>query len=135
MSITTKFYPSAVKKMFDGDLNAGDTFKVALLSSSGGYTASHTTWADVSGFQISGTNYTPGGLAITPTVTSNSTATSFAFNQVMWGTLTATFQNAVIYDETSGALLLHLAFAFSQAPNQQDYVLNAPSPAPTATPT
>ena len=135
MSVTTKFYPSAVKKMFDGDLNAGDTFKVALLSSSGSYTASHTAWSDVSGFQISGTNYTPGGLSITPTVTSNSTATSFAFDEVMWGTLTTTFQNAVIYDVTSGALLLHLAFAFSQAPVAQDFVLKAPSPAPTATPT
>jgi len=135
MPITTKFYPSAVRRMFDGDLKAGNTFKVALLTSSGTYTASHTAWSDVSSYDTTGTNYTPGGNTIVPTVTSNSTATSFAFNEVTWNTLTATFQNAVIYDETSGALLLHLAFASSQTPAAQDYVLKAPSPAPTATPT
>lgn len=136
MSITTKFYPSAVKLMFDGDLNYGDTFKVALLTASGSYVATHAYWSDVSGFEVTGgTNYTAGGAAITPTATYNATATYFTFNQVTWGALTATFQNAVIYDETSGALLLHLAFTYNQAPNAQDFILKAPSPAPTATPT
>ena len=65
MAITAKFYPSAAAKMFNNDLNDGDGFKMALLSSAGTFAAADTLFSDVSGDQISGTGYSTGGVAVT----------------------------------------------------------------------
>lgn len=138
MSITPRFYPSAVKHMFDGEILTAHTFKVALLQDVAGaaYNGAHTTWANVSSTEAAGTGYAPGGATITTVdATYDTTKTSFTISEVMWEGLAAVFKNAVIYDETSGKLLMHLAFQFLQSPGGRDYILSAPSPVPTATPT
>ena len=62
MAITAKFYPSAAKEMFNSNLNSGDSFKMALLSSAGTFAAadtmtSHAGWTEFA-------NYTVGGSAV-----------------------------------------------------------------------
>jgi len=138
MSITPRFYPSAVKHMFDGSINTNNTFKVALLQDVAGaaYDGAHTTWSDVSITEATGAGYTSTGATITTVDASyDTTKTSFTISEVMWEALSAVFKNAVIYDATSGKLLMHLAFQFLQSPGGRDYILSAPSPVPTATPT
>jgi hypothetical protein len=136
MSITAKWYPSAAQQMFLGNLNSTtSSFKIALLNSSGSYTASHTAWSDVSGFQIAASGgYTAGGEATTITPTANSTASYFTPSAVLWTSATFSFNNAVIYDTVSGKLMMHLAFITTQSPVAQDYQINVPSTAPSATP-
>lgn len=139
MSVTAKWYPSAAQQMFLGNLNSStSTFKIALLSSSGSYNAAHTQWSDVSGFEISASSpnvgYTAGGIETTVTATANSTASYFATSQVLWTSATFTFRNAVVYDTTSGKLMLHLNFSSDQSPSGQEYQLNVPNPGNEATP-
>ena len=135
MAITAKFYPSAAAKMFNNDLNSGDTFKMALLSSAGTYTSTDVLFSDVSSDQISGTGYSSGGVAVTVgPATSDASKAEFPVTAALWTGATFTFQNAVIYQVTSGALLMHLAFDAEQDVAGQDYQINAPSPAPKATP-
>lgn len=136
MAITATWYPSSVAKMFNNDLNHGDTFKVALLTSSGTYNAADTVWSDVSGDEITGTNYTAGGATVTiDSATSNGTKSEFPIGSAQWFTATMTFSNAVIYQATSGALLLHLAYSSAQNVTAQNYTLEGPNPKPGATPT
>jgi hypothetical protein len=135
MAITAKFYPSAAAKMFNNDLNDGDSYKMALLSSAGTYDANDVLFSDVSGDQISGTGYSSGGVAVTVgPATSDATKAQFPVTAALWTSATFTFQNAVIYQITSGALLMHLAFDAEQDVAGQDYQINAPSPSPKATP-
>lgn len=136
MSVTAKWYPSAAHQMFIGNLSSTtSSFKIALLTAAGSYSASHGVWSDVSSNQIAaGGGYTSGGAAVTVTPSSNSTASYFTTSTVLWTSATFTFQNAVIYDTVSNRLMLHLNFAQAQSPLAQDYQLNVPSPAPAATP-
>ena len=135
MAITAKFYPSAVAKMFNNDINSGDTFKIALLDSDGIYVSTDTSFSDVSTDEIAGTGgYTTGGNVITISAASDSTKTSFTLGSVSWLSSTLIFQNAVIYSSISGALLMHLAWSDPQQTVGQDYTLNTPSPLPSATP-
>jgi hypothetical protein len=135
MAITATWYPSSIAKMFNNDLNDGDPFKVALLSSSGTYNAADTVWSDVSGDEITGTGYTTGGATVTiGAATSNGTKSEFPIGSVQWLAATMTFSNAVIYQATSGALLMHLSYSSAQTATAQNYTLNAPDPKPAATP-
>jgi hypothetical protein len=121
-----------------GNLSSSSTFKIALLNGSGDYSAAHDEWADVSGFEISASSpnvgYTAGGKAVTLNVTANSTASYFETTEAKWEGATFTFENAVVYDSTSGKLLFHLAFASPQSPSSQEYRLNPPNPKMSATP-
>ena len=135
MAITAKFYPSAAAKMFNNDLNDGDSYKMALLSSAGTYDSTDILFSDVIGDQISGTGYSSGGVSVTVgPATSDATKAEFPVTAALWTGATFTFQNAVIYQVTSGALLMHLAFDAEQDVAGQDYQINAPSPSPKATP-
>ena len=139
MAITAKFYPSAAAAMFNSEINSGDTFKMALLTNAGGFVAADTLFSDVSGDQISGTSpnvgYTSGGVeVIVGPATSDSAKAEFPITAALWTGATFTFQNAVVYEVSSGKLLMHLAFSDEQNVAGQDYQINAPSPAPKATP-
>lgn len=135
MAITAKFYPSAAAKMFNSDLNSGDSFKMALLTSSGTFNAAHTLYSDVSANQITGTGYSSGGVAVTVgPATSDSSKAEFPITAALWTSATFAFQNAVVYETAGGALLMHLAFDAEQNVAGQDYQINAPSPSPKATP-
>lgn len=94
---------------------AGDTFKMALVTSS--YTAdfdAHDEWADVSANEASGTGYTAGGQALTTVTFSGSSGTlTFDCDDVSWTSSTiSSAAAAVIYDDTVAGdpLLVYLDF-------------------------
>lgn len=72
------------------------------------YTANkktHTKRSDVTAFEISGTGYTTGGQAVTPTVT-NDTAndrTDITFADVTWTSSTITARYGCVYKSRGGA--------------------------------
>jgi len=135
MAITAKFYPSAVKSMFNGTMNSGSSYKMALLSSSGSFNGSHTNFSSLTGLQTSGTGYTAGGATVTVgPATSNSTKTQIPVSSASWTNATLVFQNAVIYEPAGGNLLMHLSFDFEQGVELQTFSINVPDPSPSATP-
>ena len=97
-----KFLNSLMQKLIDVD---SDSIKVALLSSS--YTPdldNHDFFDDVTAYQVTGTGYTAGGLAVTGKLLSYNSSTNtwtFDFDDPSWtivGALTARY--AVVYDAT-----------------------------------
>lgn len=135
-TITAKWYPSASNEMFQGNLTdvAGKTFKMALLNSSGVYNASHTTFAQASNsnaYELAATGgYTAGGAAVDVTGTANSTQSSFTLAAAAaWTPATFTVDNAVLYESTTGKLMMHLAFSPALSLTGQDFQINPPIPA------
>jgi hypothetical protein len=134
MAVTSTWYPSAFAKMFNNDFNDGDVFKVALLGSAGTYNAAHTAWSDVSANEISGAGYTTGGAVVTLSASATSTKTEFTLGSVEWVAATITFSHAVVYQATSGMLMLHINFDGAQTVSSQNFILNTPSTKPSITP-
>lgn len=85
----------------------GDTFKIALYTSTADLNANTTAYAATN--EVTGTNYTAGGqnLVNLGVVTSNNTAstgTGFTdFNDVTWTNATVTARGALIYNNTPSA--------------------------------
>lgn len=85
----------------------GDTFKIALYTSASNIDANSTSYNTTS--EVTGTNYTAGGLNLTNlgVVTSNtstSAGTGFTdFNDVTWTNATITARGALIYNNTPSA--------------------------------
>lgn len=85
----------------------GDTFKIALYTSSASIDANTTAYSATN--EVSGTNYTAGGASLSNlgVVTSNnnaSTGTGYTdFSDVTWSTATITARGALIYNSTPSA--------------------------------
>jgi len=105
MAITQALCTSFKKELFEGthdfDATTGDTFKIALYTSSaslGEATTAYTTSAEVTG-----TGYTAGGNTLTKVSPSSSGTTGFIdFGNTTWTTATFTARGALIYNSTNG---------------------------------
>ena len=81
------------------DASSGDTFKIALYTSSATLTAATTAYASTN--ETSGTGYSAGGGALTaidPTSSGTTALTDFA--DETWSTATITARGALIYNTT-----------------------------------
>lgn len=89
---------------FRATASGGDTFKIALYSSSATYDANTTTYSTTG--EVTGTNYTAGGNPLTGnnvsfTNTNATAGTGFCnFSSTTWATSTITARGAVIYNST-----------------------------------
>ena len=93
MAITSTLTTSFKKELLLGNHNftnsSGDTFKLALYTSSATLGATTTSFTTTG--QASGTNYTSGGSALTNVTPTTSGTTAFCdFNDLTFGTATIT---------------------------------------------
>lgn len=93
MAITSALCTSFKKELLEGkhDFNAtsGDTFKIALYTSSATLGASTTDYT--SSNEVTGTNYTAGGIALTNIDPTSSGTTAFIdFADATWANATIT---------------------------------------------
>ena len=98
-AVCTSFKKELLTKGHDFTLSTGDTFKVALYTSTA--TNSATTTAYSATNEISGTGYTAAGKAltnVTPTSTGTTAFTDFA--DLTWTTATITAASCLIYNST-----------------------------------
>ena len=110
-SLTTSFKVEILKGLHafgTSVIRAGttaDTFKVALYTSSATMDATTTAYSVTN--EVSGTNYTAGGEAITIVTAPTSTSTTawLDFTDVTWATSTITARGALIYNDTSSGNL------------------------------
>lgn len=84
-----------------------DTIVCVLLSAS--YTpdrTAHSTWADVSAYEIAGTGYTAGGVALANKAMTHSAGTGkWDADDVTWATATITTKYAVLVRRAGGSLV------------------------------
>lgn len=98
-AMCTSFKVELLQGVHNFTTSTGDTFKIALYTSSatlGASTAAYTTTNEVSG-----TGYTAGGNTLTNVTPTSSGTTAFTdFADTTWSTATITARGALIYNST-----------------------------------
>lgn len=106
-AMCTSFKAELMLAVHDFRLTTGDTFKLALYTSSASIDANTTAYTTSN--EVTGTNYTAGGAALTnlgvTAVNTNATAgTGFTdFSDLTFSTATITARGALIYNTTPSA--------------------------------
>jgi len=109
----------------------GNTFKVALYTSSATMSASTTAYATTN--EVSGTNYTAGGNTLTnvdPSASGTTALTDFA--DTTWSTATVTANGALIYNSSTTAgsanrAVVVLAFGGDKTSTAGDFTISFPA--------
>lgn len=135
MPISSAFCTSFKKELFEGvhdfRLTGGDTFKIAL------YTSSATLGASTSGYsstnEVSGTGYTAGGATLTRIDPATSGTTAFVdFADVTFTNSTITANGALIYNTTpahtyTNPACVVLAFGGDKSSSAGDFTIQFPA--------
>lgn len=103
MAITQSLATSFKVQLLQGTQNfAGNTFKIALFTSSATLGPDTTVYSTTN--EISGTGYTAGGntLTVSTTPTSSGTTAFISFNNTSWTSASFTARGAMIYNSTNG---------------------------------
>ena len=101
MATTISKYNTATKMIMGGiDLDTS-TLKLALVTSTYVFNATHETWAEASSNEVAtGNGYTTGGSALTsPTLVQAAGVCTFDAADVTFAALTKTFRGGVVYAE------------------------------------
>ena len=99
-AVCTSFKVLVLKGQMDFTASTGDTFKIALFTSSATLGASTTDYASTN---TSGTAYTAGGAALTSvTPVADSTTAVCDFADVSWTSASFTANGCLIYNTTTG---------------------------------
>lgn len=102
MSISQTATTSFKVQLLEGVHNfTSDTFKIALYTGSASLDATTTVYTTTG--ETSGTGYTAGGQALTPTTPTSSGTTAYvSFANVSWTSSSFTARAALIYNATQG---------------------------------
>jgi len=136
MAITTAMCTSFKKELLEAkhDFNStgGDTFKIALYTSSATLGASTTNYSATN--EVSGTGYTAGGKSMTVIDPVTSGTTAFVdFADVTWPSATITANGALIYNSTADGgtgttnAVAVLAFGGDKTSTNGDFVIQFPT--------
>lgn len=127
-SFTTVFKQDLMKGIHNFSNPGGNTFKIALYTSSATLGASTTAYS-TSDEVASGNGYTAGGetlVSVTPT-TSGTTA-YVDFGDVTWSNATITANGALIYNaNASNAAVVTLAFGSDKSSSNGSFVIVMPT--------
>ena len=132
MAITQAMCTSFKKELLEGKHNflnsGGDTFKIALYTSSASLAASTTAYTTSN--EVSGTNYTAKGNTLTNVDPSSSGTTALTdFADTTWSSSTITARGAMIFNEdTSGdTSVLILSFGADKSSSSGDFTITFPT--------
>ena len=132
MAITQAMCTSFKSELLTGEHNftnsTGDTFKIALYTSSATLGASTTAYSATN--EVSGTGYTATGNTltnVTPTTSGTTAYTDFA--DTTWSLATITANGAVIYNDShaSDAAVCVLAFGGDKTSTNGDFTIQFPT--------
>ena len=131
MAITQAMCTSFKKELLEGTHNfknsGGSTFKLALFTSSATLGAATTAYATTN--EVSGTNYTAGGNALTRVDPSSSGTTALTdFADLTFSTATITANGALIYNSSaSDKAVIVLAFGGDKTSTAGDFTIQFPT--------
>ena len=130
MAISQAMCTSFKKELLEGihDFRTtGDTFKIALFTSSATLGATTTAYATTN--EVTGTGYSAGGNTLSkvnPTTSSTTAYTDFA--DTTWSSATITANGALIYNSTeSDAAVVVLAFGGDKTSTNGDFTIQFPT--------
>lgn len=126
-SLCTSFKVELLKGVHDFS-SGGDSFKIALYTSSANLDASTTAFT-VTG-EVSGTGYTSGGSTltnVTPTSTGTTAFTDFA--DITFSSATITARGAMIYNDTEAGdpAVAILDFGVDKSSSDGDFTISFPT--------
>jgi|TARA_X000001382_G_scaffold53293_1_gene36334 hypothetical protein len=131
MSITSALCTSFKQEILVGTHNftatSGNTFKLALYTSSATLNASTTAYTTSN--EVSGTGYTAAGAALTSVTPTTSSTTAFCdFADLTFSSSTITANGALIYNDTqSDKAVCTLAFGGDKTSTAGDFTIQFPT--------
>lgn len=132
MAITQAMCTSFKKELMTGTHNftasSGNTFKLALYTSSATLSAATTAYSSTN--EASGTNYTAGGAALTSVTPTTSGTTAFGdFADLTFSNATVTANGAVIYNDSASGdpAVVVLAFGGDKTSTAGDFTIQFPT--------
>ena len=132
MAITQAMCTSFKKELLEAKhnflLSGGNTFKIALYTSSATLSAATTAYSATN--EVSGTNYTAAGNTLTRIDPSSSGTTGFTdFADTTWASSTITARGAVIYNDTASGdpSVLVLNFGSDKTSSSGDFTITFPA--------
>lgn len=130
MAITQAMTTSFKKELLEGIHNfrtTGDTFYIALYTSSASLDESTTTYSTSD--EVSGTGYTEGGNELTNVDPTSSGTTAFTdFDDTTWSSATITAAGALIYNASeSDAAVAVLDFGGDKTSTNGDFTVQFPT--------
>jgi len=134
MAITQAMCTSFKKELLEAKhnflLSGGNTFKIALFTSSASLGAGTTAWASSGINEITGTNYTNGGNSLTRVDPSSGSTTGFTdFANTEWTTATFTARGALIYNSSSSnRAVIVLDFGADKTATAGTFTITFPTP-------
>ena len=132
MAITQAMCTSFKKELMEAKhnflLSGGNTFKIALYTSSATLSAATTAYSATN--EVSGTNYSAAGNTLTRIDPSSSGTTGFTdFADTTWASSTITARGAVIYNDTASGdpSVVVLNFGADKASSAGDFTIAFPA--------
>jgi hypothetical protein len=126
-AMCTSFKQELMQALHDFDNPGGNSFKIAMYTSSATLGASTTAYTATN--EVTGTNYTAGGntlSAVTPTSSGTTAFTDFA--DTTWTSATITANGALIYNNTnSNRAVAVLAFGGDKTSTNGDFTIVFPA--------
>ncbi len=125
-AMTTSFKSGLLSGLHDFDNPGGNTFKIALYTSSATLGASTTAYSATD--EVTGTNYTAGGNTLVSVSPTTSGTTAFVdFADTTWSAATITANGALIYNaNSSNASVVTLAFGSDKSSSNGDFTIVFP---------
>lgn len=113
--------------LHDFDNPGGNTFKIALYTSSATLGASTTAYSTSN--EVTGTGYSAGGNTLTSVSPTTSGTTAYVdFADTTWSNSTITANGALIYNaNSSNAAVVTLAFGSDKSSSNGDFVIVFPT--------
>lgn len=136
-SMCTSFKAELLQGAHDFRASGGDTYKIALYTSSASIDANTTAYTATN--EVTGTNYTAGGegltnLGVSATAVNASAGTGFAdFSDATWSSATITARGALIYNTTpagsanTNAAVAVLDFGADKSSTDGDFTIIFPT--------
>lgn len=126
-ALCTSFKAELMQALHNFTTSTGNTFKIALYTSSATLGASTTTYSTTN--EVSGTGYTAGGQTLTNVTPTSSGTTAFTdFADVTWANATITANGALIYNSTnSNRAVAALAFGSDKTSTAGDFKIIFPT--------
>ena len=132
MAITQAMCTSFKKELMEAKHNflnsGGNTFKIALYTSSATLSAATTAYSSTN--EVSGTNYTAAGNTLTRVNPASSGTTAYTdFADTTWSSSTITANGAVIYNDTASGdpSVIVLAFGADKSSSAGDFTITFPT--------